>query len=732
MKRLRFNHQILLLILLAFVSGCNDIGTAKFDEVASGTGSSQDGGTGGNNPTPTPPGSTFAGLTSVGNKTDSTATLYWTPHSDAVNYLVYDTTSGSPVLLQTISNPTANSLTLTGLTADATYKFRVRMENASSEIDSNTTELSVTMNHAPEVPTTPAFHTPATSPGTVNKPTLTVNGVKAGDIVKIFTDNCSTEVASGTVASGQTSINLQVSNNLSANTYFFYANSTNAQGHSSNCTSSFLTYVLTFSFNGLTVATNKTDSTVTLNWSTHPNALSYVLYDVTSGTAVYKQTISNPATNSLNLTGLTPDASYKFRLKMIHNADVVDTNTNDLTVVMNHAPATPNTPTYNTPASSPGTNNKPTFTVSGVKAGDVIRLYKDNATCNSTAVASGTVGASQTSIDLQLSSALTLDGTYVFYADAANSANHRSNCTAGISYELIQPTCPTGYIQMAANASLGVNNDFCVAEYEMRCTGNTNGQSCSGNAVSKAEGTPWVNISATNAWNTCLALNSEANTANRLADTNNDGTYALISNPEWMTVARSIEDETTNWVGGVINRGWSANTSYNDGWTHSAVAAQTDASCLYSSNANTCASTGLHKFKRTHKLKNSSSEIWDFSGNVYEWTDWDATRNSDGSTPKTTFALGPRGCTSSWTELNVFNPNSCTTGFTMSADDYMPIITTNTSTQNIGPIYGGSGGAALRGGFWADGSRSGPFALLLSNAASAANTLFGFRCVFRP
>jgi hypothetical protein len=113
MIKIRVGHQILFLIILAFVSGCNDIGTAKFDEVASGTGSSQDGG---NNPTPTPtpPGSTFAGVTSVGGKTDSTATLYWTPHSDAVNYLVYDATSGSSVLLQTVSNPTANSLTLTG------------------------------------------------------------------------------------------------------------------------------------------------------------------------------------------------------------------------------------------------------------------------------------------------------------------------------------------------------------------------------------------------------------------------------------------------------------------------------------------------------------------------------------------------------------------------------------------------------------------------------------------
>lgn len=708
MKKIRIGYQILLLIILAFVSGCNNIGTAKFDEVASGTGSSQDGG---NNPSPTPtqPGSTFAGLNSIGNKTDSTATLYWTPHSDAVNYLIYDTTSGSPVLLQTISNPTANNVSLTGLTADATYKFIVRMENSANETDTNTAELSTTMNHAPEVPTTPVFHTPATSPNTVNRPTLTVNGVKAGDVVKLYTDACSTEVASGTVGANQTSINLQVSNGLAANTYFFYANATNAQSHSSSCTSSFLTYVLTFSFNGLTASTNKTDSTVTLNWSTHPNALQYVLYNVSSGTPSYVQIISNPATNNVTFTGLTPDATYKYRLRMIHNQGAIDDNTNDLTVVMSHAPATPSTPAFNTPASSPGTNNRPTFTVSGVKTGDVVRLYKDDATCNSTAVASGTVGASQTSIDLQLSSALTLDGTYTFYADAANSANYRSSCTAGRSYELVLPTCPTDYIQVPANASLGVNNGFCVAKYEMK--------NVSSVATSQAAGNPWDSITATNAWNVCLNLNSESNNTDKLADTNNDGTYALISNPEWMTIGRSIEDETTNWVGGVLNRGWAASTSYGDSWTHSVVAPQTNTNCLYSSAANTCASTGLHKFKRTHTLKNGE-EIWDFSGNVYEWADWSSSDSS--------FTLGPTSCASSLQELSVVN---CAA---LAFDSYMPANSSYTSAQNVGRLFGGSGGAALRGGGWSYGSLAGPFALVLYNDASYSDANLGFRCVFRP
>lgn len=710
MKKIRIWYQILLLIILAFVSGCNDIGTAKFDEVASGTGSSQDGG---NNPspTPTPPGSTFAGLNSIGNKTDSTATLYWTPHSDAVNYLVYDATSGSPVLLQTVSNPTANSLTLTGLTSDETYKFIVRMENSSSEIDSNTTELSVTMNHAPEVPTTPAFHTPATSPNTVNRPTLTVNGVKAGDVVKLYTDACSTEVASGTVGANQTTINLQVANGLAANTYFFYANSTNTQGHSSSCTSSFLTYVLTFSFNGLTAATNKTDSTVTLNWSTHPNAASYFLYEV-SGTPNLIQTISNPATNSVTLTGRTPDATYKYRLRMVHNQGAVDDNTNDLTVVMNHAPVAPNTPTHHTPNTDHGTIAKPTFTVSGVKAGDIVQLYQDDATCNSPAAASGTVGAGETSINLQLINALTVeDQTYTFYADAINASGHHSNCTAGVDYEFQKPTCPDNYVPVLGNATLGTS-DFCVAKYEMKCVNSSNGTQCSGNAdsvtkvaTSQPNFTPWVSIKADNsagggAWKACNDLNGVMS-----------GTYALISNAEWMTIARDLQAVPSNWNGGVVGT-----NGISRGHSNGSVALEASADtapCF--GTAGSCTDLTWHVNKRTHKLSNDSV-IWDLAGNVYEWVDW----NPNGAS----YSSATTGCSSSWNEFS-------TTCGLLSATQYLP-SPLYTSTQNFGRWYGASGGAALRGGAWYYDTYAGVFTLALDHAPSSSYPDFGFRCVYRP
>jgi hypothetical protein len=68
----------------------------------------------------------------------------------------------------------------------------------------------------------------------------------------------------------------------------------------------------------------------------------------------------------------------------------------------------------------------------------------------------------------------------------------------------------------------------------------------SGNAVSQANTTPWVSINQVDAWDECDSLNTEDTRTNIDNDTNNDGTYALISNPEWMTIARNVENVDTN------------------------------------------------------------------------------------------------------------------------------------------------------------------------------------------
>ncbi|MEY2985794.1 MAG: hypothetical protein RJB24_23, partial [Candidatus Parcubacteria bacterium] len=95
-------------------------------------------------------------------------------------------------------------------------------------------------------------------------------------------------------------------------------------------------------------------------------------------------------------------------------------------------------------------------------------------------------------------------------------------------------TCPTGYIRVPGN-SLYQTKDFCVMKYEAKTGSGTVA------ATTQASGAPVVNISQTNAISACNANNTGGATG-----------YGLINNREWMTIARNIEGQSSNWRNGVI------------------------------------------------------------------------------------------------------------------------------------------------------------------------------------
>jgi len=72
--------------------------------------------------------------------------------------------------------------------------------------------------------------------------------------------------------------------------------------------------------------------------------------------------------------------------------------------------------------------------------------------------------------------------------------------------------------------------------------------------VSNSNQAAWDNT-AEDAWDLCDALNSEGTRGNIDDDINLDGTFALTSNPEWMTMARNIEVQPSNWTSGVVGTG---------------------------------------------------------------------------------------------------------------------------------------------------------------------------------
>ena len=249
--------------------------------------------------------------------------------------------------------------------------------------------------------------------------------------------------------------------------------------------------------------------------------------------------------------------------------------------------------------------------------------------------------------------------------------------------------CPAGYVTVPGNVSYATEN-FCIAKYEMK-----------GGTSSVAAGTPTVSINQTTAKSSCTSLGTG---------------YHLITENEWMTVARNIENVGANWSGNNVGSG-ALNRGHTDSVPLNSLAANTDDTAACDGTGQSCSNTVWNDQRRTHFLS-TGEVIWDFAGNVWEWVDWNIATNDKAS------AQG------AWIEVSAAVPTS-----SMPKASFYPENEVFNSTQNIGRYYpgaSGGGGAAFRGAGWSHGTNAGIYALYL--AAPSTNTAadLGFRCVWTP
>lgn len=229
MKSFRVLPYSLILLMVLTLSACNGIGTAEIDGMGAVT-SDDD----------APASFTFSGISSADQKTDSTVRLNWIAHGDAVAYDIFDVTSGSLVWIKTVLGQASSSHTLTGLTPNQLYKFRVRAKNTAGVNDGNNNDVAVVMNAAPDMPSGLSIVSPLSSPSLDATPVIKVSGVKSGDTIRLYSDNtCTTEIASET-ASG-TTIDIATSS-LGIGTYTIFANASNSISTSSACSTANVTY----------------------------------------------------------------------------------------------------------------------------------------------------------------------------------------------------------------------------------------------------------------------------------------------------------------------------------------------------------------------------------------------------------------------------------------------------------------------------------------------------------
>jgi len=255
--------------------------------------------------------------------------------------------------------------------------------------------------------------------------------------------------------------------------------------------------------------------------------------------------------------------------------------------------------------------------------------------------------------------------------------------------------CPTGFIPVPGSTTYGTS-DFCVMKYEAKNAG--------GNVpVSTAAGTPFVSVSQ---------IDAALYVPNVVGCT---GCH-LITEAEWMTIAQNVLNVDSNWSSGTVGTGY-IYSGHNDNAPTSALAAVVDDNDGYNGTGNT---TGSNQ-KRTLTLSNGEI-IWDFAGNVYEWT---ADTSTGGQPGITADGFASREYP------DVTNPG------TLPAPNIFPTATgiANAniwdSTNGIGQIYSSTEETGLhsfvRSGNWNTNYATGVLTLHLGYAPSSPSTFIGFR-----
>lgn len=274
----------------------------------------------------------------------------------------------------------------------------------------------------------------------------------------------------------------------------------------------------------------------------------------------------------------------------------------------------------------------------------------------------------------------------------------------GLGSGLTTSDCPPNFIPVPGSNTLGTL-DFCVMKYEARNDG-------SGNAViddTIVTSAPYGNVTGNNAFSKCEAY----------IENGFDGKFTLISNPEWMTIARDIEQVDSNWSSGTVGQG-KLFVGHTDNNPSGAMASSTDDTQTYHLTNNTnlnALGSGLEQ-RRTMELSNGQI-IWDFAGNLAEWVDWDSSNN--------VYDIGPNDTGNAFRDITVLS-GSITANDLQSALGYG-------QNEYAGSWYGASSsqGSVYRGGFYFGSAvNSGIFTLSQNLNADDTRAHMGFRCVYRP
>lgn len=306
------------------------------------------------------------------------------------------------------------------------------------------------------------------------------------------------------------------------------------------------------------------------------------------------------------------------------------------------------------------------------------------------------------------------------------------------------------WLYVRGNSDLGTN-DFCVMKYEAKATtsslgslhDSTNmycgdgddggGNDCptdgSVNVTSKPEYKPLTQIYQPEAQSLCENLGSG---------------YHLITNTEWVTIARDIENLFLNWESGVVgvsylfignsdngidggtSNGAPLNASYddNDGYYRTGDSFDSCDGSYTNMDLSDEVSDGFGCRGQKRTLILSSGEIiWDFSGNAWEKL------NDTLTTDDSDFGLGVGDHDVNWTDISgydSFEPYNSTFGREQGVG-IAAVTGDSPSPVSDDPIH-----SIIRGGDFNNGDSVGIYNINTRRGPSFSHSQRSFRCAYAP
>lgn len=310
-----------------------------------------------------------------------------------------------------------------------------------------------------------------------------------------------------------------------------------------------------------------------------------------------------------------------------------------------------------------------------------------------------------------------------------------------------QRACPEGFVLVPSDDDF-VDFDFCVMKYEAKAfdtdAGRVIADGC-GNLSSLADcnldahhnwadlsrvqprslpdGAPWRRVSFNDAYRACAGLGPG---------------FRLITNREWMAIARDVEQVGANWSGTAAGEGTMAKGLHKVPGISDDLykllnhpAPDASAGCLYAESQARrvqCKPRGEVRYRRTLVLS-TGDVLWDMAGNVWLWVDaaedgsaidGDVCGNDD--TWNQFPACELRGLYKAATE-----PDSIDKRF-----EILPALALDPSS-GVGMVNSSQSNDAVfrRGGSWVNQPAAGVFGLDLRSSPFGGGPMMGFRCTSR-